>query len=210
MRFLFFFFSVLILTNSTLAGNIGIQSTQTQNVLSDYGKVLTDFLVKNLPNTDYYIEGKTYSLIIRPYISWIGTDYNICLELLSNKGYTLKVICNLASTGEDVYPTIKSILKELGNFSLKELPEKKENLIIKTKTKIKYKQYKVESQKGDILLYYKPVILQNEKKENLKGINIGKVIIGLNSIYLSKNQAVQLFKFLLENYKIEQILIKKY
>ncbi|NPA51737.1 MAG: hypothetical protein GXO22_02455 [Aquificae bacterium] len=199
----------LLLFVKTKPAEIGIQDTQTANVLSEYGKVLTDFVVNNLNDADYFLPTKEYSLIIRPFISWIGTDYNLCLELLSSKQYTLKIVCMLARDGESLYKTLNQLFEELGDFYLKEKKEKKVYILIKTKTKPRYSQYKIESQKGDILVYYKPAVQKNSSPKD-SVIDLGKVIIGLNSIYLNKEQAVTLFKFLLENYKIEQILIKKY
>ncbi len=209
MKIWFSIFLFFLFISKSYSSSIGIQDTQTSNVLPEYGKVLTDFIVQNLDNADYYISTKEYSLIIKPFISWIGTDYNLCLELLSSTKYTLKITCMLAENGEYLYPTLLKLFEKLGNFTLKEKKEKYINLLIKTKTTPKYNQYKVESQKGDILVYYKDVVLVNStQKNNTK--DIGKVIIGLNSIYLNKEQAKILFKFLLENYKIKQILIKKY
>jgi len=209
MKIWFSIFLFFLFIYKSYSSSIGIQDTQTSNVLPEYGKVLTDFIVQNLDNADYYISTKEYSLIIKPFISWIGTDYNLCLELLSSTKYTLKITCMLAENGEYLYPTLLKLFEKLGNFTLKEKKEKYINLLIKTKTTPKYNQYKVESQKGDILVYYKDVVLINStQKNNTK--DIGKVIIGLNSIYLNKEQAKILFKFLLENYKIKQILIKKY
>ncbi len=209
MRVFFIVFFSLFTFFKSYCGEIGIQDTQTANVLPEYGKVLTDFIVNNLENADYFLPSREYSIIVKPFISWIGTDYNLCLELLSSTQYTLKIVCNLSQTGENLYLVLKSLFEKLGDFTLKEKVEKEIYLTVRTKTRPKYPQYKIESQKGDILVYYKDTS-QEYKKSPKNNLDLGKVIIGLNSIYLNKEQAVTLFKFLLENYKIKQILIKNY
>ncbi len=198
---------VLFICFYSYASIIGIKDTKTSNVLRDYGKILTEFIVKNMEEADFYIETKSYSMVIQPSISWIGTEYSICLKLYSGTNYPIKIECATAKDGEELYNTLKVLLLRLGNFKLKDIPPKVSELLFFTRVNLKFKEYKVESQKGDVILPYKKVSRSGKTKNIL---NFGKVLVVLDSIYLNREQAKTLFKFLLENYKIKQILIKNF
>jgi len=200
-----FVFSLLFFSLS-YASSIAVKDTEISNVLKEYGKTFTDFLVKNIEGADYYIETKKYSIIIKPYISWIGSDYNVCFELYSGTNYLIKIECSTVKNGEEIYRAIKTLLLRLGKFKLKKKDEKQIYLFAISRTEPKFSEYKVESQKGDVLLSYKKIKKVNKDIDN--AVKLGKVIVVLDSIYLNREQAKNLFKFLLENYKIKQILIK--
>ncbi len=200
------FLLLLLLSFSFSFGeNIGIKEAVVRNLPEEYKRVFTQFLTKNIQNSEYFDSKKEYSLIIQPFLSWIGISYTICFDIYEGKRIAY-MGCVTANSGEELYESIKSFENNYSFLKIKNLPERQFKINLLTKHNIKnIKKVKITSQKGDNLVDYKKVIISKELIE--KGEIFKNVIVHLNTVVLSNKQAGMLFQKLLNNFKVKDILL---
>ncbi|MEZ0322897.1 MAG: hypothetical protein ABWJ98_01110 [Hydrogenothermaceae bacterium] len=193
---------LLISCNLTFAGEVGIAKTTVENLPDTYGQEFTDFLVKNTENTELYNESKSYKFIVYPSINWEGKGYTVCFKVYSNNNL-YSSSCITASYADEIYDRLKIILNN-EIIKINNIPPENSAISINVDKPLNFDRVKVSSFKGDNLLRYTPV---SKSAENGNVISIGNGVVNLNSILLGEKEAGRLFRIVLENKKVQKILI---
>ncbi len=191
---------ILFLSVSSFAQEVAIAKATVENLPDSYGEYLTEFLLKNVEGSSLLTKGKDTIYVIYPSLTWEGKSYNLCIKTYKlNNPYSSS--CITVNYAEDIYSRIKT-LKNNEFFRLKDIPENRLNIKLKINTNLPYDKIKLVSQKGDNLTRY----VQVSKEGN--GQNLGNGFVNLNTIVLDEETAGKVFKILIENNKIEKVIVE--
>jgi hypothetical protein len=185
---------------SAFAQEVAIAKASVENLLESYGEYLTEFLLKN---TEYAVpleKGSEPLYVIYPSLSWEGKAYNLCIKVYkANNFYSSS--CVTVSFAEDIYQRLKT-LKNSEFFNLKEIPQNTIIIKVKINANPQYDKIKLVSQRGDSLTRYVSVAKEGN------GVNVGSGFVNLNTIVLDEDASAKVFKLLIENNKIEKVIVE--
>jgi hypothetical protein len=195
------FLTVLSLATVSFAQEIGIAKTSVENLPEGYGEVFTQFLSQNLESSEAIQKGKDYLFTIYPSISWEGKAYNVCFKTYKvNSLYSSQ--CITVNYAEDIYDRLKT-LSNSEFFRLKNLKQQQISVKVKLDKPINYDKVKITSLRGDSLTRYISVV-----KNGKSDLDLGNASLNLNIVILSEEGAEKLFKSLLENKKVESLVLE--
>ncbi|MCX7759989.1 MAG: hypothetical protein N2Z81_02280 [Hydrogenothermaceae bacterium] len=186
----------------TFAAEVGITKTTVENLPESYGQEFTDFLIKNTDNTELLVETKSYKFVVYPSINWEGKGYTVCFKMYSNNNL-YSSSCVTASYADEIYDRLKVILNN-EIIKIKNIPSEAVMIAVDVDKIINFDRVKVSSFKGDNLLRYTPIL---KSAEGSNVINIGSGVVNLNTLLLGEKEAGKLFRLVLENKKVQKILI---
>lgn len=194
------FTTLMFISISSFAQEVAIAKVTVENLPDSYGQYLTEFLLNNVNGATVLTKGKEPLYVIYPSLSWEGKSYNLCIKTYKvNNPYSSS--CITVNYVEDIYSRLKT-LQNNEFFKLKDIPENKVSIKIKINTNLQYDKIKLVSQKGDSLTRY-----VNVSKDG-NGLNIGNGFVNLNTIVLDDETAGKVFKLLIENNKIEKVIVE--
>jgi hypothetical protein len=181
-------FLVLSLATISFAQEIGVAKTSVENLPEGYGEIFTQFLSQNLESSEAIQKGKDYLFTIYPSISWEGKAYNVCFK-------TYKV--------NSLYSSQCITVNYAEFFRLKNLKQQQISVKVKLDKPINYDKVKITSLRGDNLTRYVSVV-----KNGKNDLDLGNASLNLNIVILSEEGAEKLFKSLLENKKVESLVLE--
>lgn len=185
---------------STYAQEVAIAKASVENLPDSYSDYLTEFLVNNVSGASLLTKGKEPLYVVYPSLIWEGKAYNLCIKTYkANNPYSSS--CITVNYAEDIYSRLKT-LQNNEFFKLKDIPEKKINIKLQLNTNPQYNKVKLVSQKGDNLTRYVDITKDTD------GIKVGKGFVNLNVITLDDEAAGKVFKLLIENNKIEKVVVE--
>jgi len=185
---------------SAFAQEVAIAKASVENLPESYGEYLTEFLLKNTEHAVPLKKGSEPLYVIYPSLSWEGKAYNLCIKVYkANNLYSSS--CVTVSFAEDIYQRLKT-LKNSEFFNLKEIPQNTINIKVKISTNPQYDKIKLVSQRGDSLTRYVSVAKEGN------GVNVGSGFVNLNTIVLDEDASAKVFKLLIENNKIEKVIVE--
>ncbi|MEJ5173160.1 MAG: hypothetical protein WHT47_05550 [Hydrogenothermaceae bacterium] len=184
------------------AAEVGITKATAENLPETYGQEFTDFLIKNTDNTELLVESKSYKFAVYPSINWEGKGYTVCFKIYSNNNL-YSSSCVSASYADEIYDRLKVILNN-EILKIKNIPSETVMIVVDVDKTVNFDRVKVSSFKGDNLLRYTSVL---KSVEGGNVINIGSGVVNLNTILLGEKEAGKLFRLVLENKKVQKILI---
>lgn len=194
------FSGLLILSFSAFAQEVAIAKATVENLPESYSEYLTKFLVQNIDGATSLEKGKEPLYVVYPSLSWEGKSYNLCIKTYkANNPYSSS--CITVNYAEDIYNRLKT-LKNNEFFKLKDIPESKVSIKIKINTNLQYDKIKLVSQKGDNLTRYVSVTKEGNAEV------IGNGFVNLNTLVLDEETAGKVFKLLIENNKIEKVIVE--
>ena len=195
------FLSLLSFTIISFAQEIGIAKTSVENLPEGYGDVFTNYLAQNLRSSEVAQKGKGYLFTIYPSISWEGKAYNICFRAYKvNSLYSSQ--CVTVNYAEDIYERLKT-LSNSEFFRLKNLKPQQISVKVKLDKPLNYDKLRISSPKRDSLTRYASVL-----KAGNYDLDLGNASLNLNIVILSEEGAEKLFKSLLENKKVESLILE--
>ncbi|MFN3787719.1 MAG: hypothetical protein ACK4SW_04875 [Sulfurihydrogenibium azorense] len=185
---------------STYAQEVAIAKASVENLPDSYSDYLTEFLVNNVSGASLLTKGKEPLYVVYPSLIWEGKAYNLCIKTYkANNPYSSS--CITVNYAEDIYSRLKT-LQNNEFFKLKDIPEKKINIKLQLNTNPQYNKVKLVSQKGDNLTRYVDIT------KDIDGVKVGKGFVNLNVITLDDEAAGKIFKLLIENNKIEKVVVE--
>jgi hypothetical protein len=185
---------------STYAQEVAIAKASVENLPDSYSDYLTEFLVNNVSGASLLTKGKEPLYVVYPSLIWEGKAYNLCIKTYkANNPYSSS--CITVNYAEDIYSRLKT-LQNNEFFKLKDIPEKKINIKLQLNTNPQYNKVKLVSQKGDNLTRYVDIT------KDIDGVKVGKGFVNLNVITLDDEAAGKVFKLLIENNKIEKVVVE--
>ncbi|SNZ09558.1 hypothetical protein SAMN06265182_1566 [Persephonella hydrogeniphila] len=191
----------------SFGGEIGVKSPVMRNLPKEYRGIFQTFFVENFDNAEKFKKGKRYLYELKPYLSSVAGNYNLCLDIYKNEKL-FKMLCFSASDGQDLSDKIFKISEEIDFLKIKNKPVKKSiYLKVLTISKKFEKRLKVTSPNGDILIDYLPA--QKFKGQNFEHITVGNAIINIDTVLLNTAEASKVFDYLLKGYRFKGILIIK-
>ncbi|WP_028951195.1 hypothetical protein [Sulfurihydrogenibium subterraneum] len=193
-------FTLSFISFSAYAQDIAIAKASIENLPDSYSDYLTEFLINNVSGASLLTKGKEPLYVIYPSLSWEGKAYNMCIKVYkANNPYSSS--CVTVNYAEDMYSRLKT-LQNNEFFKLKDIPEKKVNIRVQLNTNPLYNKVKLLSQKGDNLTRYVDIT------KGTDGIKVGNGFVNLNVIMLDDETAGKVFKLLIENNKIEKVVVE--
>ncbi|ACN98878.1 hypothetical protein SULAZ_0082 [Sulfurihydrogenibium azorense Az-Fu1] len=185
---------------STYAQEVAIAKASVESLPDSYSDYLTEFLVNNVSGASLLTKGKEPLYVVYPSLIWEGKAYNLCIKTYkANNPYSSS--CITVNYAEDIYSRLKT-LQNNEFFKLKDIPEKKINIKLQLNTNPQYNKVKLVSQKGDNLTRYVDIT------KDIDGVKVGKGFVNLNVITLDDEAAGKVFKLLIENNKIEKVVVE--
>ncbi len=203
--FLKLFIFLLITFNISSAEKLFLKNTNVKNLPKEYIEVFDNFLLKNLENSYPFDNSQKDGYIVVPYLSWIGISYNVCFDIYQEE-YLIQMECFSPISGENIISDIYNLQKNITFFKFKKIKQKEVILRFRVSAKPIVERLKIISPKGDILVSYVPITFKSSA-ENI--VDFGAGNLNLDTLILNYSQSKKLFKLLLDNYKIKEILIIK-
>ena len=198
-------FATLLFFSISYGGSIGIYKPEIRNLPKEYSSIFLGFLLNNFHNVELFNKKNSYLYIIKPLLSSIGGNYNICFDIYK-KDKILKVLCGSAENGEQLFEKLLHLTYRTGILKQKKQFEKKQiYLKVLTYSKNFENKMKVVSRNGDTLLKY--TATEKFKGQQVPHITVGNGIINIDTIILTGAEASKVLEYLLNGYRFKGILI---
>jgi len=188
------------------AGEIGIKKPALRNLPSEYSSIFHTFLIDNFKNTEKFSHKKSYSHIIKPYLSSIAGSYNLCFDIYK-KDHIYRIVCFSSKDAQSLSQKIDTLPEKIKIFSLRKKTQKYVYLKVLTFSKSFSKELKVTSQNGDILINYTEA--KEFEGEDVEHITVGNALINIDTVILNSAEASKIFDYILRGYRFKGILIIK-
>ncbi|WP_457635102.1 hypothetical protein [Persephonella sp.] len=204
MIYIFVILSFWVL--QTFAGEIGIKKPVLRNLPSEYSPIFHTFLIDNFENTEKFNSKKKYPYTVKPYLSSIAGNYNLCLDIYKNRNID-RIICFSSKDAQDLSRKIDALPEKIKLLSPIKKTEKYVYLKVLTFSKKFSSKLKVTSQNGDILINYTSA--KEFKGENVEHITVGNALINIDTVILNGAESSKVFDYILRGYRFKGILIIK-
>lgn len=185
----------------SFAADIGIGRTNVENLPQSYAQQFTDFLISFTENAEPMEDSKKYKFTVYPSLNWEGRSYNVCFKIYRENNI-FGSSCVTVNYVDEIYSRLKSMFDN-GIIKIRDIPQESSDINVVLDRYPNFDRIKVSSIKGDSLLRYTPIskMQQNSGKFTVRGT------LNLNTVILNEEEAGRLFRFVLENRKVEKILI---
>ncbi|WP_457625478.1 hypothetical protein [Persephonella sp.] len=191
----------------SFGAEVGIKKPLLRNLPKEYRNIFQTFIVEHFDNTEKFNKKKRYSYVIKPYLSSVAGNYNVCFDIFKDKK-PVRVLCFSAEDAQELSDKIFKISEKVDFLKLKNIPVKKDIFLkVLTRSKRFEKKLKVTSPNGDVLIGYIPA--QKFKGQSFKHITVGNAIINIDTVLLNNAEASKVFDYVLSGYRFKGILIIK-